>query len=100
MTIDQLSFIGHQASPLQPSSPISPCLQEVLSSPQVNYVATCSVSTSADDHSDGIVHYVLGALEPDLSLVPNDIYSSQSMVLLSNEDFLERCSLMGHEKGL
>ena len=44
---------------------------------------------SADDHTYGIVHYVLGALEPDLSLIPNDIYSSQSVVLSSSEDLLE-----------
>ena len=51
-------------------------------------MATCSVSTFVDDHTDGIVHYVLGALEPDLSLVPNDLYSSQSVVIPFSEDLL------------
>ena len=51
-------------------------------------MATHSVSASADDHTDGIVHYILGALEPNLSLVPNDMYSSQSVVLPSSEDLL------------
>ena len=88
ITIDQLSFIGHQVPPLQPSSLISSFLQAVPSPPQVNYVATHSISASSDDHIDGIAHYVLGALEPNLSLVPNDMYSSQSMVLPSSEDLL------------
>ena len=51
-------------------------------------MATHFVSASANDHTDGIVHYVLGALEPDLYLVPNDMYSSQSVVLPSSEDLL------------
>jgi len=84
VTIDQLLFIGHQVSPLQPLSP----LQAVPSPPQVNYLATCSISTFANDHMDVIVHYVLGVLEPNLSLVPNDMYSSRSVVLPSSEDLL------------
>ena len=88
VTIDQLSFIGHQLPPMQPLSPIGSCLQVVPSSPQVNYVATRSVSTSAYDHRNGIVHYVLGAFKPYLSLVPVGMYSSQSMVLPSSEDLL------------
>ena len=88
VTIDQLSFIGHQMPLMQPSSPIGSCLQAVPSPPQVNNVATRSASTSADDHIDGIVQYVLGALEPDLSFVPVDMCSSQSVVLPSSEDLL------------
>ncbi len=42
------------------------CLQVVPSLPQVNYVATHSVSTYVDDHTDGILHYVMGPLELDL----------------------------------
>ena len=76
MTIDQLSFIGHQLPPMQPSSPIGSCLQVVNSSPLVKYVATYFVSTSAYDHTNGVVHYVLRASEPDLSFVPVDMYSS------------------------
>ena len=88
VTIDQLSFFDHQAPPLQPSSSTDSSLQAVPSPPQVNYVATHYVSTSTDDHADGIVRYLLGELEPDLSLVPIDMYSSQSVVLPSNEDLL------------
>jgi len=33
VAIDQLSFIGHQAPPFQPSSPIGSCLQAVASLP-------------------------------------------------------------------
>ena len=58
-------------------------------------MATRSISASADDHIDSIVHYVQGALEPDLSLVPNDMYSSWSMVLLSSEDLLGAMFLYG-----
>ena len=73
---------------MQPSSPIISCLQVVPSPPQVNYVATHFVSAFADDQAYGIVHYVLGALEPDLPMVPKDMYCSQSMVLPSSEDIL------------
>jgi len=51
-------------------------------------VATRSVSASTDGHIDGVVYYVLVALEPDMSMVPNDMYSYQSMVLPSSEDLL------------
>lgn len=51
-------------------------------------MATRSISTSSNDHTDGMVHYVLGALELDLFMVPIDIYSSQSVVLLFSEDLL------------
>ena len=64
VTIDQLSFISHQAPPSQPSSSISSCFQAVPSLPQVNYVATRSVSTYGDDHTDGIIQYVLGHWNP------------------------------------
>ena len=73
---------------MQPLSHISSFLQVVPSPPQLNYVATHFVSTAANDHIDGIVDYVLGALEPDFSLVPNDMYSSRSVVLPSSEDLL------------
>jgi len=51
-------------------------------------VATHSISASADDHADGLVHHVLGALELNLLLVPHEIYSSQSVFLPSREDLL------------
>jgi len=76
VTIDRLSFFSPSVPPVQPSSPIDSCSQAVPSQPHVNYVATRSVSTSTDDHVDGLVHHVLGALEPDLSFVSHDMYSS------------------------
>ena len=76
VTIDQLSFFSPSIPPEQLSSPLGSCSQVVPSFPQVNYVATRSISTSADDHANDLVHHVLGALEPDLSLVPHDMYSS------------------------
>ena len=76
VTIDQLSFFSLPVPPVQLSSPLSSCSQAVPSLPQVNYVATCSISASFDVHADDRVHHVLGALEPDLSLVHHDTYSS------------------------
>eukprot|EP00253_Pinus_taeda_P024469 PITA_24469 len=70
------------------SSPLGSCSQAVPSLPQVNYVATHSVSASTNAYADGLVHHVLEALEPDLSLVPHDMYSSQSASLPSHEDLL------------
>ena len=88
VTIDQLSFFSPLVPPAQPSPPIGSCSQAVPSLPQVNYVATRSISASIDDHVNGLVHHVLGALEPDLSLVPHDMYSSQSVFLPSCEELL------------
>jgi len=86
VTIDQLSFFGPQVPPLQPSSLIDSCLLAIPSPPQVNYVATHF--GSIDDPANDLVHHVLGALGPNLSLVPNDPYSYQSMVLPSSEYLL------------
>lgn len=94
MTIDQLSFFSPPVPPAQLSS--HSYSQAVPSLPQVNYVATRSVSTSADDHVDGLVRHVLGALEPNLSLVPRDMYSSQSAPLLYREDLLGAMFSYGH----
>ncbi len=88
VTIDQLSFFSQPVPLVQPSSPISFCSQAVPFLPQVNYVATHSTSASVDDYADGLIHHVLGALEPNLSLVSNDMCSSQSVVLPSCEDLL------------
>lgn len=74
---------------MKPSFSIGSCSREVPLPPKVNYVVTCSFSTSANDHTDGIVHYILRALEPDLLLVQVDMYSSRSVVLPSSEDLLE-----------
>jgi len=88
VTIDQLSFFSPPVPPAQLSSPLSYCSQAVPSLPQVSYVATHSVSASANDHADGLVHHVLGALDSDLSLVHHDMYSFQSAFLPSHEDLL------------
>jgi len=88
VTIDQLLFFGHQIPPIQPLSPIGSYLQTMSSPPQVNYVVTHFTSTSIDDHAYGLIHHVLEALEPNLSLVSNDMCSYWSVLLLSSEDLL------------
>jgi len=88
VTIYQLSFFSPPVPPAQLSSPLGSCSQAVPCLPQVNYVAICSVSASTNDHADGLVHHVLGALELDLSLAPHDMYSSQSVFLPSCEYLL------------
>jgi len=93
VTIDKLSFFSHQVPPSSPSSSVSSCLLVVPSPPQVNYVATCSASM--DDHVDDLVHHVLGALGPDLFLVPDDMYSSPIIILPSSADLLGSMSLFG-----
>jgi len=50
----------------QPYSINGAFVQMVSSSPWVNYWATHSMPTSTDDQFRDFVHYVLGALEPDL----------------------------------
>ncbi len=84
VTIDQLSFPGPNMTSSQPSSLNGPFVPMVSSWPQVNYVATRSMPTSTDDQFRDVVHYVIGALEPDLS---NDPF--QSIILPSNENLLE-----------
>ena len=69
VTIDQISFPNPNIAPSQPSSPNGPFVQMVSSPPQINYVATRSIPTSTDDQFSDVVHYVLGALEPDLSFI-------------------------------
>lgn len=88
VTINQLSFFSPSVPPVQPLSHVGSCSQAVPSLPHVNYVATCSVSTSVDDHVYGLVHHVLGTLELDLSLVPHDMCSSHSVFLPSHKDLL------------
>ena len=47
--IDQLSFIGPNLTPNQPSSPNNPYIPVVSSLPHVSYVATYSLSLSTND---------------------------------------------------
>jgi len=67
--IDQLSFPSPNMFPSQPSSLSGPFVSMVSSPPQVNYVATRSMPTSTDNQFHDVVHHVLGALEPDLSVM-------------------------------
>lgn len=60
VTIDQLSFIGPNSIPNQPSSLNGPYIQVVASFPQVNNVATYSIPTLIEDIVIDIVHHVLG----------------------------------------
>ena len=81
VTLDQLSFPGPNMASSQPSSLSGPFVPMVSSPPRVNYVATRSMPTSTNDQFTDVVHYVLGALEPDLFF--------QSIVLPYNENLLE-----------
>jgi len=56
-------------APSQRSSLNSPVVPMVSSPPRVNYVATCSIPTSTDNHCSDDVHHVLGPLELDLSFI-------------------------------
>ena len=67
VTVDQLSFLSPNMASNQPSSLIGPFVPMVSSPPRVNYVATRSMPTSKNNQLCDVVHYVLGALEPDLS---------------------------------
>ena len=67
LTVDQLSFPSPNMASSQPSSLNGPFVPMVSSPPWANYVATYSMPTSTDDKFRDVVHYVLGALEPDLS---------------------------------
>ena len=67
VTIDQISFPSPNMNSSQPSSLNGPFFPMVYSPPRVNYVATCSMPTSTNDQFRDVVHFVLGALEPDLS---------------------------------
>ena len=67
----------------------------VYSPPRVNYAATPSTPTSTNDEFRDIVHYVLGALEPDLSNGFLVTYPFQSIVLPSDENLLEVMTYYG-----
>jgi len=86
--IDQLTFIGPESTPTQPSSLNGSYVQVVSPPQQANYVATCSMPTSTDDLAGDVVHHVLGALKPNFSIGSLDMYSFQSVVLPSNENLL------------
>ena len=89
VTIDQLSFPGPNMASTQPSSLNGPFVPMVSSPPLVNYVKTCSMPTSTDDQFHDVVHYVLGALEPDISNGFLAAYPLQRSFLPFNENLLE-----------
>ena len=88
-TTQVLSFPGPNMASSQPSSLNGPFMLMVSSLPRVNYVATRSMPTSTDDQFRDVVHYVLGALDPDLSNGFLAMYPFQSIVLPSDENLLE-----------
>lgn len=79
VTIDQLSFIGPNSIPNQPSSLNGPYMQVVASPRHVNNVVTCSIPALIDDLVIDIVHHVLGTLEPNISIGSLDRYPFQSV---------------------
>ena len=79
MTIDQLSFFGPDVTYDLPLSLPGLYLPVISSPPQVNYVVTCSMSTSIDNSISEVVHNVLGALDPNF----------QSVFLSSDEKLFE-----------
>ena len=84
VTVDQPSFPSPNMASSQPSSLNGPFVPMVSSLPRVNYVATRSMPTSTKYQFHDVVHYVLGAPEPDLF---NDPF--QSIILRSDEALLE-----------
>ena len=74
MIIDQLTFIGSESNPNQPSSLNGSYVQAVSPPPQVNYVATCSMLASTNDIIDNVVYHLLGALLYDLSIGSFDTF--------------------------
>jgi hypothetical protein len=87
--------VNHQYSLIGPYMPTS------SAPPQVNYVATCPMHSTLNakeflassdlDPIFDMVIYSIGILKPDLPtpIMPLDMYSFQSIILLSSEDLLE-----------
>ena len=75
MTIDQLSFFGHDVATGLPSSLLGFYPPIVSTPPQVNYVATYPMPVPSDC---AIVHQVLGALGLDFQ----DVFLSSGVELL------------------
>ena len=95
MTIDQLSFVGPNLTPNQPSYLNGPCMQVVSPLPHANYVVTYSMPASTDDLVNYIVHHVLGALEPDISIKSLNMYPFQRIFLPFYENLLEAMAPYG-----
>jgi hypothetical protein len=89
VTIDQLSFIGHNWV----TSLSGSYMKTVSPPPHVNYVALSPMTSTSDD-LDSVVDMVIssvGLLEPDIltPVMTLDMYSFQSDYLPSDEDLLE-----------
>ena len=65
VTINKISLFGPDVTSSLLSSLPGPYLPMISSPPQVNYVATCSMSTSIDNSVSEVVHHVLGELDPN-----------------------------------
>lgn len=74
-------------TPNQPTSLNGTHMQVVSPPPQINYVATCSMSTSTDDLVGDVVHHLLGELEFYLSIGSFDTF--ESVALPYDDNLLE-----------
>ena len=83
MNIDQLSFFGPEVATGPPSSLLDLYPPVVTSLLRVNYVATCSLSSSSDSV---VVHCVLGALGPDFRdvVLPSAVELLEDMTCYSS----------------
>jgi hypothetical protein len=101
MSIDQLSFIVPHMISNHMTSLNGPYMPASSTPSQVNYVANYPMHSTSNEKEylpsselDPIVDMVIssiGILEPDLPtpIAPLDMYSFQSVFLLSSEDLLE-----------
>lgn len=109
LIIDHLTFIGPESTPTQPSSLNGSYVQAISPQPQVNYVATYSMSTSTDNIVGDVVHHVLGALEPIIAVtttlqsfslysfwsLPTNLHNNMSCFInyTCSSDFVQRDSM-------
>ena len=95
VTIDQLSFVGPNLTPNQPTFLNVPYMQVVSPLPQINYVATCYMLVSTDDLVGNVVRHVLGALQPNFFIGSIDMYPFQCFVLPFDENLLKAKASFG-----
>jgi hypothetical protein len=105
VTIDQISFVGHELTINPITSLNSSYMQSMSPLPQVNYVVLSPMPLPADADEPLIVRSIscdlgpvvdmvlslVGLLEPDIltPIATLDMCSFQSVFLSSNEDLLE-----------
>ncbi len=97
--IDQVTFIGLESTPNQPSSLSGSYLKVVSPSPQVNYVATCSVPTSTNDLLSDVVCHVLGDWSPIFHLDPWTCIPSRVLLSHLMRTSWKPWSLIVHDQG-